>query len=146
MGGTPSSLDGFFDGKFSKMDDDWGYLYFRKPPSSYGVAPIFQKPRYIQPSNSCLRPSPCHPRHRPCLACEKRGPLNRQPKSGLEKVAEFYGLWQIELFFMGFLNQLTSLVGSILQEKCDVQHTFIQPAKMRFQQQKIDLTKQKTWN
>ena len=32
-GGTPLSLVGLFQGQSqSKMDDDWGYPYFRKPP------------------------------------------------------------------------------------------------------------------
>ena len=35
-GGTPSSLDGLFHGKCqSKMDDERGYPYFRKPPVNY---------------------------------------------------------------------------------------------------------------
>ena len=32
--GVPQCLDGLFHGKFHlQMDDDWGYPYFRKPPS-----------------------------------------------------------------------------------------------------------------
>ena len=33
MGATPSSLDGFFGGKYHlEMDDDWGYPYLSQSP------------------------------------------------------------------------------------------------------------------
>ena len=36
--GVPQRLDGFFQRKSqSKMDDDWGYPNFRKPPYRYGM-------------------------------------------------------------------------------------------------------------